>query len=80
MSAYRGCCTRAMVRPATLGSTLDLGWRARQEAVPTAEIAGKGNLFGVVSPDEWEAIATRQAVAAARNGRSGPPAAGLRRT
>ena len=55
-----------VVHPKTLGSTLDLGGRARQEAVP--ERAGrscKGNLVGVVAPTEWEAIGAAQQVATA---------------
>jgi len=53
-----------MVRPATLGSTLISVGVLDKKQFPTAEIAGKGNLLAVLSPNEWEAIGAAQAVAA----------------
>lgn len=45
-----------MVRPATLGSTLDSAGTIDKTKFPTAEVMRKGNLLAVVSPDEWEAV------------------------
>src|SRR5882672_3218586 len=53
-----------MVRPATLGSTLISVGVLDKRQFPSAEIVGKGNLWAVVSPNEWEAIGAAQAVAA----------------
>jgi len=54
-----------MVRPATLGSSLISVGSLDRRRFPTAQILTKGNLVAVASPDEWEAIAAAQAVAAA---------------
>jgi nicotinate dehydrogenase subunit B len=53
-----------MVRPATLGSTLISVGEIDKKQFPTAEIAKKGNLVAVVSPNEWEAISAARSVAA----------------
>ncbi len=52
-----------VVHPATLGSTLVSVGRLDAIAFPGAEVVVRGNLVGVVSPDEWEAIRAAQALA-----------------
>jgi CO/xanthine dehydrogenase Mo-binding subunit len=52
-----------MVRPATLGSTLISAGELDRKQFPTAEVARKGDLLAVVSPNEWEAIAAAVSVA-----------------
>jgi nicotinate dehydrogenase subunit B len=54
-----------VVRPATLGSTLIAAGKLDAQQFPTARVVTKGNLVGVLSPDEWEAIQAANAVAAA---------------
>ena len=53
-----------MVRPATMGSTLISVGDLERKKFPTADVVKKGNLVGVVSPSEWEAIRAAEAVAA----------------
>jgi nicotinate dehydrogenase subunit B len=53
-----------MVRPATPGSTLISAGSVDKKQFPTAEVVTKGNLVGVVSPNEWEAINAARTVAA----------------
>ena len=60
-----GMLNARMVRPATLGSTLLSVGELDKTRFPTAQIARKGNLVAVLSPDEWEAARAAQAVSAA---------------
>jgi CO/xanthine dehydrogenase Mo-binding subunit len=53
-----------MVKPKTLGSTLVSVGKLDKRAFPNAQVVVKGNLVGVVSPSEWEAIGASQQVAA----------------
>ncbi len=53
-----------IVRPATLGSTLVSVGQLDKTAYPTAQVVVKGNLVGVLSPNEWEAIGAAATVAA----------------
>ena len=65
MCDFPACCTRRVVHPKTLGSTLDLrrcNWT--RSKFPNAQVIVKGNLVGVVAPTEWEAIQAAQQVAA----------------
>jgi nicotinate dehydrogenase subunit B len=52
-----------MVRPATLGSTLVTAGTLDKTKFPTAQVIQKGNLFAVVSPNEWEAVQAALSVA-----------------
>ena len=52
-----------MIRPATLGSTLVSAGTIDKKQFLTAEVLRKGNLLGVVSPNEWEAVQAAQSVA-----------------
>jgi CO/xanthine dehydrogenase Mo-binding subunit len=52
-----------MVHPRTLGSTLVSLGRLDPDAFPTAEVIVRGNLVGVVSPDEWEAVRAAEVLA-----------------
>jgi CO/xanthine dehydrogenase Mo-binding subunit len=54
-----------IVRPPTLGSTLVSVGRIDKRAYPSAQVVVKGNLVGVLSPQEWEAIGAAAQVAAA---------------
>jgi CO/xanthine dehydrogenase Mo-binding subunit len=54
-----------MVHPATLGSHLVSVGEVDKKAYPNARVVVKGNLVGVVSPNEWEAIQAARQVAAA---------------
>jgi CO/xanthine dehydrogenase Mo-binding subunit len=53
-----------MVHPATLGSTLISAGQIDKEKFPHSQVIVKGNLVGVVAPDEWEAIQAARQVAA----------------
>jgi CO/xanthine dehydrogenase Mo-binding subunit len=53
-----------MVKPKTLGSTLVSVGTLNKKAFPTSQVVVKGNLVGVLSPNEWEAIAAAADVAA----------------
>jgi CO/xanthine dehydrogenase Mo-binding subunit len=53
-----------IVHPRTLGSTLVSVGELDPTEHPNAEVIVRGNLVGVVAPDEWEAIEAAQAVAA----------------
>ena len=53
-----------VVHPKTLGSTLVAAGTIDKAQFPNARVIVKGNLVGVVAPDEWEAIKAAQAVAA----------------
>ena len=61
--ALPGMLHARMVRPATLGSTLISVGALDKTKFPTAEVVRKGNLVGVVSPNEWEAVGAAQSVA-----------------
>ena len=52
-----------MVRPPTMGSTLQSPGTLDKKQFPSAEVIRKGNLLAVVSPDEWEAVQAAQSVA-----------------
>jgi CO/xanthine dehydrogenase Mo-binding subunit len=52
-----------MVHPRTLGSTLVSVGELDPAEHPNAEVIVRGNLVGVVAPDEWEAIRAAQALA-----------------
>jgi CO/xanthine dehydrogenase Mo-binding subunit len=52
-----------VVHPRTLGSTLVSVGHVDPVAYPTADIVVSGNLVGVVSPDEWEAVRAAEALA-----------------
>jgi nicotinate dehydrogenase subunit B len=52
-----------MVRPATLGSTLISAGAIDEKQFPTAQVVQRGNLLGVVSPSEWEAVQAALSVA-----------------
>jgi CO/xanthine dehydrogenase Mo-binding subunit len=52
-----------IVRPATLGSTLVSVGQLNTKAYPDAQVVVKGNLVGVLSPYEWEAIGAASDVA-----------------
>jgi nicotinate dehydrogenase subunit B len=54
-----------MVHPKTLGSTLVSVGQLDKTKFPNSQVIVKGNLVGVVSPSEWEAIQASQQVAAA---------------
>jgi len=54
-----------MVHPATLGSTLVSVGQLDKAKFPNTQVIVKGNLVGVVAPDEWEAIQAARQVAAA---------------
>jgi CO/xanthine dehydrogenase Mo-binding subunit len=54
-----------MVHPATLGSTLVSVGAFDKTKFPNTQVIVKGNLVGVVAPDEWEAIQAARQVAAA---------------
>lgn len=54
-----------VVHPATLGSRLVSAGQVDKKLYPNAQVVVKGNLLGVVSPDEWEAIQASRQVAAA---------------
>ena len=62
--ALPGMLHARMVRPATLGSTLMSAGELDKTKFPTAEVLRKGNLVAVVSPNEWEAVAAAQSLAA----------------
>jgi nicotinate dehydrogenase subunit B len=52
-----------MVHPRTLGSTLVSVGQLDAEEYPGVEVVVRGNLVGLVSPDEWEAIRAALALA-----------------
>jgi CO/xanthine dehydrogenase Mo-binding subunit len=52
-----------IVRPATLGSTLVSVGKLDKKAFPTSQVVVRGNLVGVLSPNEWEAIGAAANVA-----------------
>lgn len=54
-----------VIHPRTLGSTLISVGEVDKTKYPTAQVIVTGNLIGVVSPSEWEAIGAAQQVAAA---------------
>jgi len=54
-----------VVHPATLGSRLITAGQVDKKLYPNAQVVVKGNLLGVVSPNEWEAIQAARQVAAA---------------
>lgn len=53
-----------MVRPATMGSKLVSLGTLDKKKYPNAQIVRKANLVAVLSPNEWEAVAAAQEVAA----------------
>jgi CO/xanthine dehydrogenase Mo-binding subunit len=53
-----------MVHPATLGSTLVAVGAFDKTKFPNTKVVVKGNLVGVIAPDEWEAIQASRQVAA----------------
>src|SRR5258707_191513 len=53
-----------LVLPGTLGSTLVSVGSLDLDAFPYVQVIVKGNLVGVVSPDEWEAVRAAEALAA----------------
>jgi len=53
-----------MVHPKTLGSTLVSTGQLDKKKFPNSQVVVKGNLVGVVSSTEWEAIQASQQVAA----------------
>ena len=53
-----------VVHPKTLGSTLISVGEVDKTRFPNAQVVVKGNLVGVVSPSEWEAIGASRQVAA----------------
>jgi nicotinate dehydrogenase subunit B len=61
--ALPGMLHARMVRPPTLGATLIATGTLDKKQFPNAEVATKGNLVAVVSPDEWEAINAAGALA-----------------
>ena len=54
-----------MVHPASLGSTLVSVGQLDKAKFPNTQVIVKGNLVGVVAPNEWEAIQAARQVAAA---------------
>ncbi len=52
------------IHPKTLGSTLVAAGQLDKSKFPTAQVVVKGNLVGVVSPSEWEAVQAWRQVAA----------------
>ncbi|HEY1676254.1 MAG TPA: molybdopterin cofactor-binding domain-containing protein, partial [Candidatus Sulfotelmatobacter sp.] len=52
-----------IVHPKTLGSTLVSAGQLDKKSFPNAQVIVKGNLVGVVSPSEWEAIQAAEQVA-----------------
>jgi nicotinate dehydrogenase subunit B len=54
-----------MIHPATLGSTLVSVGELDRVKFPNSKVIVKGNLVGVVAPNEWEAIQAARQVAAA---------------
>jgi len=52
------------IHPATLGSKLISAGKVDTKQYPTAKTVVIGNLFAVVSPNEWEAVQAAQQVAA----------------
>lgn len=52
-----------IVHPKTLGSTLVSAGTPDPKKYPNAKVIVKGNLLGVVSPHEWEAVQAAQQVA-----------------
>ncbi len=54
-----------VVHPKTLGSTLVSAGKVDRKRFPNAQVIVRGNLVGVVSPNEWEAIGASQQVASA---------------
>jgi CO/xanthine dehydrogenase Mo-binding subunit len=52
-----------MVKPPTPGSTLISVGKLDKKRFPTSQLVVKGNLVGVLSPNQWEAIAAAQSVA-----------------
>jgi nicotinate dehydrogenase subunit B len=52
-----------VVHPRTLGSTLVSVGSLPADQYPLAEVVVRGDLVGVVSPDEWDAICAAQALA-----------------
>ena len=54
-----------MIHPKTLGSTLVSAGTLDKAKYPNSQVVVKGNLVGVVSTTEWEAIKAAQQVAAA---------------
>lgn len=53
-----------VVHPKTLGSTLVSAGTLNKTRFPNAQVIVKGNLVGVVSPSEWEAVGAAQQIAA----------------
>jgi nicotinate dehydrogenase subunit B len=51
-----------IVRPKTLGSTLISVGELNKKGFPNTQVVVKGNLVGVLSPNEWEAIGAAQQV------------------
>ena len=54
-----------VVHPKTLGSTLVAAGQVDKTKFPNSQVIVKGNLVGVVAPNEWEAIQAAEQVAAA---------------
>jgi len=52
-----------VVRPQNLGSTLVKVGKLNTKAWPTSQVVVQGNLVGVLSPNEWEAIGAAQDLA-----------------
>jgi CO/xanthine dehydrogenase Mo-binding subunit len=67
-----------IVRPATVGSTLVKLGKLNKRAYPTTQVVVKGQLVGVLSPNEWEAVGAAQALQATTKWTSwaGLPASG----
>jgi CO/xanthine dehydrogenase Mo-binding subunit len=53
-----------MVHPKTLGSTLISAGKVDKTKFPNSQVIVKGNLVGVVAPNEWEAMQAADQVAA----------------
>lgn len=53
-----------VIHPSTLGSTLVSAGRIDKAKYPNAQVVVKGNIVGVVSPNEWEAVQASKDVAA----------------
>jgi len=53
-----------VVHPKTLGSTLISAGKVDKAKFPNSQVIVKGNLVGVVAPNEWEAIQAAEQVAA----------------
>lgn len=53
-----------VIHPKTLGSTLVAAGKVDKARFPTTQLVVKGNLVGVVSSTEWEAIGAAQQIAA----------------